>query len=78
VNAAIRRHLSASDLSFVIVAKDARRLADTLVADAPSTLVYDAEKPTALLEEDRVIGATKLGIRREAVRVTPLEEVFAR
>jgi zinc protease len=78
VNAAMRRHLSARDLSFVIVAKDARALAEALVADGATTVTYEAEKPAALLEEDRAIGATKLGIRREAVRVTPVSEVFAR
>jgi zinc protease len=78
VNAAVKRHLSATDLSFVIVAKDAKALADALVADGPSTVAYDAEKPAALLEEDRRIGATKLGIAAGAVRVTPVADVFAR
>jgi zinc protease len=78
VNAAVRRHLSARDLSFVIVAKEAKALADALVADGVSTVKYEAEKPAALIEEDRAIGATRLGIRREAVRVTPASQVFAR
>ncbi len=78
VNAAVKRHLSATDLSFVIVTKDAKALAGALVADGPSTVAYDAEKPAALLEEDRRIGATKLGIRPEAVRITKVGEVFAR
>jgi zinc protease len=77
VNAAVRRHLSATDLSFVFVAKDARALADALVSGAPSTVTYDAEKPAALLEEDRVIGATPLGVRPDAVRITGVSEVFA-
>ena len=63
VNAAVKRHLSGKDLSFVIVAKDAKALADALVADGASTVKYDAEKPAELLEEDRAIGAMKLGIR---------------
>ncbi len=78
VNAAVKRHLSGADLSFVIVTKDARGLADALVADGISTLSYDADKPAALLEEDRKIGSLKLGIPREAVRVTKSSEVFAR
>ncbi|HET8539589.1 MAG TPA: pitrilysin family protein [Anaeromyxobacter sp.] len=78
VNAAVKRHLSAADLSFVIVAKDAKGLADALVSDGPSTVAYDAEKPAALLEEDRRIGATRLGVRPEAVRITKVEDVFAR
>jgi zinc protease len=78
VNAAVRRHLSARDLSFVIVTKDAKGLADALVADGPAAIAYEAEKPAALLEEDRRIGATRLGIRPDAVRVTPAAQVFAR
>jgi len=78
VNAAVKRHLSATDLSFVFVTKDAKALADALVADAPSTMTYEAAKPPALLEEDREIGATKLGIRPGAVRITKVGDVFAR
>jgi zinc protease len=78
VNAAIRRHLSGTDLSVVVVTKDGKALANALVTDGPSTVKYDADKPAALLEEDRAIGAMKLGIRPEAVKVTPLVEVFAR
>jgi zinc protease len=78
VNGAIRRHLSGSDLSVVAVTKDAKALAEALVADGPSAVTYDADQPPELLEEDRRIGAMKLGIRPEAVRTTKVEEVFAR
>ena len=78
VNAAVKRHLSATDLSFVVVAKDAKGLAEALVADGPTTVSYDAEKPAALLDEDRRIGAMKLGIAPGAVRVTKIEDAFAR
>ena len=61
----------------MIVTKDAKALARRALADDASTVKYEAEKPAALLEEDRAIGATRLGIRREAVRVTPASEVFA-
>jgi len=78
VNAAIKRHLSATDLSVVIITKDAEALRDALVADAFSSIKYDSEKPADLLAEDKVIGARKLAIRPENVRITPVEEVFAR
>lgn len=78
VDAAVRKHLTAQDLSIVAITKDAPGLKDRLVSDAFSPIKYDAEKPAELLEEDKVIGALKLGIRAEAVRVTPVEEVFAR
>jgi len=78
VNAAVKRHLSATDLSVVAVTNDAKALAEALVADGPSTVIYEADKPPELLEEDRRIGAMKLGIRPDAVRITRVEEVFAR
>ncbi|MEP6470755.1 MAG: pitrilysin family protein [Acidobacteriota bacterium] len=78
VNRAIRKHFSAKDLSVVIVTKDAKALRGELVADGFSAIQYDAEKPADLLAEDKVIGARKLGIRAEAVKITPADDVFAR
>ncbi len=76
VNRAIRKHLSASDLAVVVITKDAEGLKQALVSDAFSPIKYDGEKPAELLAEDKVIGARKLGIRAEAVRITPVDEVF--
>ena len=78
VNAAIRRHLSATDLDVVVITKDAEAFRDALVSDAFSPIRYESEKPAELLEEDKIIGARKLGIKPENVRVTPVEEVFRR
>jgi zinc protease len=78
VNAAIARHLSARDLSVVIIAKDAAGLKQALVSDAFSPITYDGEKPRPLLDEDRVIGALKLNIAAARVRITPVAEVFAK
>ncbi|MHB8577933.1 MAG: M16 family metallopeptidase, partial [Dehalococcoidia bacterium] len=78
VNAAIRRHLSPSDLSVVIVARDAEALRDELLAARPATIRYDAEKPADLLADDREIGAVDLRLTAEQIRITPVEEVFAR
>ena len=78
VNAAITRHLSARDLSVVIITKDAAGLKQTLVANAFSPIKYDGEKPQSLLEEDRIIGALKLGVAAEHVTITPIADVFAR
>jgi zinc protease len=77
VNAAIKRHLQAKDLSVVIITKDAAGLKEKLVSDAFSPIVYDGQKAKELLDEDKVIGALKLGIRPEAVTITPVDDVFA-
>jgi zinc protease len=78
VNAAIRKHLSASDLSVVIVTKDAKDLKARLVADEFSPIKYDADKPKELLDEDKVIGARKLSLKPENVKITPVDDVFAK
>jgi zinc protease len=78
VNAAIKRHLSARDLSVVFITKDAPGLKQALVTDVFSPIKYDGEKPPELLAEDKVIGAMKLNIAPDKVRITPVGEVFAK
>ena len=48
------------------------------MSDAFSPIKYDGEKPKALLDEDQVIGALKLNIAPDKVKITPIGEVFAR
>jgi zinc protease len=76
VNAAMRKHLSAKNLSVVFITRDAAGLKDKLVSDAFSPISYDATKPQELLDEDKAIGTMKLGIRPEAVRITPAVQAF--
>jgi len=77
VNAAIRKHLSSRNLSVVIITKDAAGLKDKLVSDAFSPIAYDARKPQSLLDEDQQIGSLKLGLKPEAVKITPAVQAFA-
>ncbi len=78
VNAAIRKYLSATDLSVVVITKDADGLKQQLLSDAFSPITYDGAKPAELLAEDQVIGARKLNIAPEKIRITPVSEVFAK
>jgi zinc protease len=77
VNAAIRKHLSATDLDVVMITKDADGLRDALVSDAFSPITYDGTKPAALLAEDKVIGARKLNIPADRVKITDVTAVFS-
>ncbi len=77
MNNAIRKYLSSKDLDIVIVTKDAEALRDALVADQFSPIKYDAPKPE-LAEEDKVIGAYKLNIAPDRVRIVPVDDVFAK
>jgi len=76
VNAALKKHLSAKNLSVVFITKDAAGLKEKLVSDAFSPITYDAAKPQAVLDEDKAIGSMKLGIRPEQVKITPAAKVF--
>jgi zinc protease len=78
VNRAVKKHLSPTNLSVVIITKDAEDLKRRLVSDEFSPITYDAEKPAALLAEDKLIGARKLNIRADKVKITPVEQVFAK
>jgi zinc protease len=77
VNKAIKKHLSAKNLHVVIITKDAEGLKNQLVADGFSSIKYDAPKPE-LTDEDKVIGSAKLGIKAADVKITPVDEVFAK
>lgn len=77
VNAAIRKHLSAKNLSVVMITKDAAGLKQALVSDAFSPIKYDGAKSDDVLAEDKVIGSMKLGIKPESVVITPVSSVFA-
>ena len=78
VNRVIKKYLSAKNLSIVYITKDAAGLKQQLLADAPSSIAYDAPKPADIVAEDKVIGAYKLNLKPENVRITPVEEVFAK
>jgi zinc protease len=78
VNRVARRYVQTRDLSIVVVAADAQGLRERLLADTPSAVKYESEKPRTLLDEDRTIGAMKLSLAPESVRITPVAEVFAR
>jgi zinc protease len=77
-NRVVRKYLSGTDLQVVFITKDAKDLRERLVTDAFSAIRYEAPKPKAVLDEDKVIGALKLGLKPEAVTITPVDEVFAR
>ncbi len=74
VNQAIRKHLRATDLDVVIVAKDAPGLRKTILAGTPSVITYVAPKPKEVLEEDQRIGRYRLDVG--SVDVVQVDGVF--
>ena len=78
VNRAIKKHLNAKNLQVVMITKDADSLRKQLTDDGFSAIKYDANKPQELLDEDKVIGGRKLNIRPEAIKITKVDDVFAK
>ena len=78
VNRVMRKYLQTRKLQIVMITKDAEDLKQRLVSDRFSALKYDGEKPAELLAEDQLIGAMKLDIRPEAVKITAVDGIFAR
>jgi zinc protease len=75
VNAAIKKYLSTKNMQVVIITNDAEGLKAKLLADAPSSIKYDAPKPE-LAEEDKTIGSYKLNIKPENIRIVSVDDVF--
>jgi zinc protease len=78
VNAGLKKYLSAQNLNVVIVTKDAEGLRDQLVKDDFSEIKYDAPKPDDIVAEDKIIGAYKLNIKPENVKIVSVNDVFAK
>jgi zinc protease len=77
VNAAIKRHIHPNQLAIVIVSGQAELLRDAIVADQPGTITYPSPKSEAVLAEDQLIGAHKLGVPAKNVTMIGVEEMFA-
>lgn len=78
VNAAIRRHWQFGRMQIAIVTPDATGLAEALVNDSPSPVPYPSPKPPEILAEDTLISTFPLPVKRGAVRILPITDVFVR
>ena len=72
----IRENLSTENMQYVFVTRDAEDLRQRLVTDQVSPIVYDAEKPGELLEEDKKIEGIGLKFDAGDVQVISSAEVF--
>ncbi len=76
VNRVIQENLQTDNMHYVFVTRDADDLRSRLVGEQPSPLVYEAEKPAELLQEDQVIESIALDFAASDVRVIPAGNVF--
>ena len=78
VNAAVRKHIVPENMVIALVSEKAETLADDLATEKPSPMTYQTPKPQEILDEDRLIAAYPLGIRREQVTVVPVDQMFSK
>jgi zinc protease len=79
VNAAVKRHLNATNLAVAIVTEGAAELKETLLSGGPTPITYQTPTTSAnLLKEDKEIEAFRLPVNKERVRVLSAQEMFER
>jgi zinc protease len=77
VDRAVRKHLQMNDFAVAIVAADAAKVREQLLAGAPTPITYDTQgTPPAVLEEDKLIEKEALPVKAEAVRIVPVDQMF--
>jgi len=76
VNAAIKKYLATNRMRVVIVTKDAEALRDAIIANQPSPITYNSPKPQEIVDEDKIIQTYPIDVKREQVRITPVEQIF--
>jgi zinc protease len=77
VNAAIRKHLNASNLCVAVITKGADEFLKDLITNKPSPMTYEAEGiPADVIAEDGVVAVYKLNINRSASKIVEAEEMF--
>src|SRR3989442_2044086 len=63
VNRAIQKYLKSDAVRIAIVTKDAAGLRDAIISNRPSPITYNAPKPQAILDEDKVIEVHKINVK---------------
>ena len=76
VNRAIQKYLKSDAVRIAIVTKDAAGLRDAIISNRPSPITYNAPKPQAILDEDKVIEVYKINVKPADVVIVPVEKVF--
>jgi zinc protease len=73
---ATQRHLAGKSLWIAVIARDAAALAAELTGTAPTPASYDTPKPPAVLDEDKDIARSPLGLTKDNVRLVKYTDLF--
>jgi zinc protease len=78
VNGAIKRHLSTENMVIAIATGQAEKLREQLTSGTPTKPTYPSPKPKPILAEDEEIASYPLNINPQAVRIVPVDDMFAK
>lgn len=76
VNRAIKKHLRATNLDLVVVARGCEELKKKFLAGDPSPMTYNSPKPQEILDEDKIVERWKINFQPEDFRIIPVDQVF--
>lgn len=76
VNAALKRHLQAENLTIAIVTGEAETIQAALTSGAPTPITYASPKPDEVTKEDPEIAGYPLKIAADRVKVVTVEKMF--
>jgi len=76
VNAALKRHLQAENLTIAIVTGEADTIQAALTSGAATPITYASPKPESVTKEDPEIAGYPLKIDAASVKVVPVEKMF--
>lgn len=76
VNRAIRKHLPMENMKIVVIAENCGKLRDAILSEARSPMKYNSPKPKEILEEDEIVEKLPLHVRKDSVKILPVNTVF--
>src|SRR6185436_270379 len=76
VNAALKRHLQAENLTIAIVTGEADTIQAALTSGGATPITYASPKPASVTKEDPEIAGYPLKIDAASVKVVPVEKMF--
>ena len=76
VNEAIGRRLRTTDLRIVAVAQNCEELKRKLSGNLISPMSYNSDKPTNVLEEDKIVERWRIDLKPESIQIVPAASLF--
>ncbi|MHC4078390.1 MAG: M16 family metallopeptidase, partial [Planctomycetota bacterium] len=76
VNRVIRKYLRTDCLQYVVVTEDAEGFRDQILSGEATPIIYRDEPAQEILDEDKVIERLPIDLKKEHVKIVPVDQVF--